>query len=136
MKNRILYLKETIFEANSYTTNGIIPIFSLRNEISKLAIAHLFTIDGYRYAIKHVLPFKNKIPIYYSNNTLLFYIKSKADEKYFINYFEIFKICYDNKILILFKSGEQLELNISKKMIEKELKKINTLLNYLNNLLW
>ena len=77
MKNRILYLKETIFEANSYTTNGIISIFSLRNEINKMAIKYLFTIEGYRYAIKHVLPFKNKIPIYYSNNIILLFIYSR-----------------------------------------------------------
>jgi hypothetical protein len=132
---RILYLKQTIYEANTYTISGITPILSLRNEIEKLAVNYLFSIQSYRKAARSVLSLKNKIPIYFSSKLFLFYLKTCDNSLYYINFYEILKICFDRYIIIIFKNGEILELEISKKIIENELKKIKIISNYLNNLL-
>lgn len=130
----ILYLKQTIFEAIAYTDKGTYNIASLQSEINKLAMKYLFTVSSYKKSIKRVLPFKNKIPIYFSNDLILFYLKTNDDNKYYMNYTEIFKICYDENIMIIFKNGESLKVKVSKKILINELKKIKLLLNYINNL--
>ena len=131
---RILYLKQTLFEANAYTTHGVNEINSLKNEINKLAVRHFFSIESYRNGVRKYLPLKNKIPIRYSNKLFLFYIKIKQDESYYINYYSILKICFNEKVVIIFKNGEILELNIPVKVILKEIRKVEIISNYLNNL--
>jgi hypothetical protein len=132
---RILYLKQTVFEATAYTISGLKDIFSLRNEIDKLALKHLFSIESYRKAVRDILPLKNKIPIYFSSKLFLFYLRSNDKSLYYINFYEILKICFTKNIIIIFKNGEKLELEISKEIVNRELKKIKIISNYLNNLL-
>ena len=134
MDKGIIYLKQNIFEAKKYTYFGVEEINSLRNEIEKLAEIHLFSIESYRKAIKKKIGLKNKIPIYFSDNLMLFYLKEKED-RYYINFKKIYKICFEEKVIIIFKNGDILELVLNKKIISKELSKVETILNYLNNLL-
>jgi hypothetical protein len=130
---KILYLKETLFEATLYANEECFKISSVQGELNKLATKYLFSIASYKSCVKKKLPLKNKIPIYFSNQLLFFYLKTN-EEKYYLNYFEIFKICCEEKAIIIFKNGHKIELDISKKIILNEIKKVKLLLNYINNL--
>ena len=134
MDNRLLYLKQSIFEAKAYTISGVSDILSQRSEINKLACKYLFSVESYKKSIRRVLPLKNKIPIYFSNKLFLFYLKTNDGVMYYINYFEILKICFDENIIIIFKNGDILKLGVSKKIVTNEIKKIKIILNYINNL--
>lgn len=131
----ILYLKQTLFEAKAYTTLGVNDILSLRNEISKLATKFLFSIESYRKSVRKILNLKNKIPIYFNKKLFLFYIKAENDTLYYINYFEVFKFCVDKNMIIIFKNGDILEVEVSKKVINSEIKKVKLILNYIENFL-
>ena len=133
---RIIYLKQTLFYAKAYTISGVSEIYSLRNEINKLASKHLFSLESYKKGVKKHLPLKNKIPIFFSKSLLLFYLKTKNNEMYYINFFEVFKICFAKKCIIIFKNGEILELDVTRKVLSNEMAKVKTISNYLNNLLW
>ena len=130
MKNNILFLLEEDFRTIKKTTSGIEEILSLRSELSRLANNYLFSIETYKKLVRKKLGLKNKIPIYFSKKLLLFTLKDKKG-KFLINYFNIFKICYLENIKIIFTNGEILQLHISKSKIEKEIKKINKLKEYL-----
>ena len=65
---RIIYLKQTLFYAKAYTISGVSEIYSLRNEINKLASKHLFSLESYKKGVKKHLPLKNKIPIFFSKS--------------------------------------------------------------------
>ena len=122
--NSILYLEEINFVSTVVTIEGMNKIYSIRNEINNIAKAYFFSIKEYRKLIRKVLLLKNKIPIYFSNTLLLFYIKSKS-ALYWINYFMILKVCYNQNIIVFFKDGSFIELEISRKIFSREIKKIN-----------
>ena len=46
----------------------------------------------------------------------------------------VLKVCYEKNIIIFFKNGDVLELEVSKRVFVKELEKINIVLNYVSNL--
>ena len=131
--NNILYLEEKAFVSNKVDINGIIEIYSLRSELNQIANKFLTSINEYRKFARKELGLKNKIPLYLSSRLLLFTVKSE-DTNYWINYFNILKICYSDNIIIIFKNGDILELHITKIKIIKELEKINKVLNYINSL--
>jgi hypothetical protein len=131
--NNILYLEEKAFVSNKVDINGIIEIYSLRSELNQIANKFLTSINEYRKFARKELGLKNKIPLYLSSRLLLFTVKSE-DTNYWINYFNILKICYSDNIIIIFKNGDILELHITKTKIIKELEKINKVLNYINSL--
>ena len=131
--NRLLYLKEKDFVSISVTEKEVKNIYSIRSEINRIAKTYFFSIREYRKLVKKELNLANKIPIYFSSTLLLFYINSKST-LFWINYFMILKICYEKNIFIFLQNGEVIELEVSKRAFVRELKKVNIVLNYVNNL--
>ena len=129
----ILYLKEEGFVATKVTEVEEKEVYSLRSEINSIAKNCFFDITKYHKLVRKKLPLKNKIPIYFSDKLLLFTFKSK-NVCYWVNFFNIFKICYDEEIVIIFKNGTILKVNLNKRIIKNELFKINQVLEYINNL--
>ena len=131
--SNILYLKEEEFIAKIVTNNSEREVYSLRSEINSIAKDCLLSISEYYKLVRKKLPLKNKIPIYFTNKLLLFTFKSK-NAHYWVNYFNILKICYDEEVVIIFKNGTMLKVNLNKRIIIKELCKINLILEYINEL--
>lgn len=128
-KSSILFLKEKDFVATVFYVERCEEVYSLNSELNKLAKRHFLSLSEYRKLVRKQLDLKNKIPIYFSDKLFLFYLKI-GNESYWINYFNILKICYDENILIIFKNGYILKLDIKRKNLIKELGKIDKVLNY------
>ena len=128
-ENGILFLKEKDFVATVFYVERCEEVYSLNSELNKLAKRHFLSLSEYRKLVRKQLDLKNKIPIYFSNKLFLFYLKI-GNESYWINYFNILKICYDENIVIIFKNGYILKLDIKRKNLIKELGKIDKVLNY------
>ena len=128
-KSSILFLKEKDFVATVFYVERCEEVYSLNSELNKLAKRHFLSLSEYRKLVRKQLDLKNKIPIYFSDKLFLFYLKIK-DESFWINYFNILKICYDENIVIIFKNGYILKLDIKRKNLIKELEKIDKVLNY------
>ena len=132
--SNILYLKEEEFIAKIVTETEEREIYSLRSELDYIAKNCLLSISEYYKLVRKKLQLKNKIPIYFSNKLLLFTLKSK-NTRYLINYFNILKICYEKDIIIIiFKNGTIINVNVNRRIITKELCKINQILEYINKL--
>ena len=127
--NGILFLKEKDFVATVFYVERCEEVYSLNSELNKLAKRHFLSLSEYRKLVRKQLDLKNKIPIYFSNKLFLFYLKI-GNESFWINYFNILKICYDENIVIIFKNGYILKLDIKRKNLIKELGKIDKVLNY------
>lgn len=132
-KNSILFLKEKDFVATVFYVEKSEEVYSLNSELNKLAKRYFFSLSEYRKLVRKQLDFKNKIPIYFSDKLFLFYLKI-GNESFWINYFNILKICYDENIVIIFKNGYILKLDIKRKNLIKELEKIDKVLNYRKSL--
>ena len=128
-KSSILFLKEKDFVATVFYVERCEEVYSLNSELNKLAKRHFLSLSEYRKLVRKQLDLKNKIPIYFSDKLFLFYLKIE-NESYWINYFNILKICYDENIVIIFKNGYILKLDIKRKNLIKELGKIDKVLNY------
>jgi hypothetical protein len=128
-ENGILFLKEKDFVATVFYVERCEEVYSLNSELNKLAKRHFLSLSEYRKLVRRQLDLKNKIPIYFSDKLFLFYLKI-GNESYWINYFNILKICYDENIVIIFKNGYILKLDIKRKNLIKELGKIDKVLNY------
>ena len=128
-ENCILFLKEKDFVATVFYVERCEEVYSLNSELNKLAKRHFLSLSEYRKLVRKQIELKNKIPIYFSDKLFLFYLKIK-DESFWINYFNILKICYDENIVIIFKNGYILRLDIKRKNLIKELEKIDKVLNY------
>ena len=128
-KSSILFLKEKDFVATVFYVERCEEVYSLNSELNKLAKRHFLSLSEYRKLVRKQLDLKNKIPIYFSDKLFLFYLKI-GNESYWINYFNILKICYDENIVIIFKNGYILKLDIKRKNLIKELGKIDKVLNY------
>jgi hypothetical protein len=128
-ENGILFLKEKDFVATVFYVERCEGVYSLNSELNKLAKRHFLSLSEYRKLVRKQLDLKNKIPIYFSDKLFLFYLKI-GNESYWINYFNILKICYDENIVIIFKNGYILKLDIKRKNLIKELGKIDKVLNY------
>ena len=128
-ENSILFLKEKDFVATVFYVERCEEVYSLNSELNKLAKRHFLSLSEYRKLVRKQIELKNKIPIYFSDKLFLFYLKIK-DESFWINYFNILKICYDENIVIIFKNGYILKLDIKRKNLIKEMEKIDKVLNY------
>lgn len=128
-KNSILFLKEKDFVATVFYVERCEEVYSLNSELNKLAKRYFLSLSEYRKLVRKQLDFKNKIPIYFSDKLFLFYLKI-GNESYWINYFNILKICSDKNIVIIFKNGYILKLDIKRKNLIKEMEKIDKVLNY------
>jgi hypothetical protein len=128
-ENGILFLKEKDFVATVFYVERCEEVYSLNSELNKLAKRHFLSLSEYRKLVRRQLDLKNKIPIYFSDKLFLFYLKI-GNESYWINYFNILKICYDENIVIIFKNGYILKLDTKRKNLIKELGKIDKVLNY------
>ena len=131
-KSSILFLKEKDFVATVFYVERCEEVYSLNSELNKLAKRHFLSLSEYRKLVRKQLDLKNKIPIYFSDKLFLFYLKI-GNESYWINYFNILKICYDENIVIIFKNGYILRLDIKRKNLIKELEKIDKVLNYIKS---
>ena len=131
--NRLLYLREKDFVSIAVTEKEVKNIYSIQSEINRMATSYFFSIREYRKLVRKELNLSNKLPIYFSPSLLLFYVNSK-NTLYWINYFMILKVCYEKNIFIFLQNGEIVELEISRRVFARELKKINIVLNYVNNL--
>lgn len=132
-KNSILFLKEKDFVATVFYVEKSEEVYSLNSELNKLAKRYFLSLSEYRKLVRKQLDFKNKIPIYFSDKLFLFYLKI-GNESFWINYFNILKICYDENIVIIFKNGYILKLDIKRKNLIKEMEKIDKVLNYRKSL--
>ena len=128
-KNSILFLKEKDFVATVFYVEKSEEVYSLNSELNKLAKRHFLSLSEYRKLVRKQLELKNKIPIYFSDKLFLFYLKI-GNESFWINYFNILKICSDENIVIIFKNGYILKLDIKRKNLIKEMEKIDKVLNY------
>ena len=128
-KNSILFLKEKDFVATVFYVEKSEEVYSLNSELNKLAKRHFLSLSEYRKLVRKQLELKNKIPIYFSDKLFLFYLKIR-NESFWINYFNILKICSDENIVIIFKNGYILRLDIKRKNLIKEMEKIDKVLNY------
>jgi hypothetical protein len=128
-KSSILFLKEKDFVATVFYVERCEEVYSLNSELNKLAKRHFLSLSEYRKLVRKQLDLKNKIPIYFSDKLFLFYLKIR-NESYWINYFNILKICSDENIVIIFKNGYILRLDIKRKNLIKEMEKIDKVLNY------
>ena len=128
-KNSILFLKEKDFVATVFYVEKSEEVYSLNSELNKLAKRHFLSLSEYRKLVRKQLELKNKIPIYFSDKLFLFYLKI-GNESFWINYFNILKICSDENIVIIFKNGYILRLDIKRKNLIKEMEKIDKVLNY------
>ena len=126
----ILYLKEECFSATIITNDSMGKIYSIKSEINSIAKGHFISLPDYKKLVRKGLGLKNKIPIYFSDKLMLFNVKSDSCS-YWINYFNILKICYNNEIIVIFKTGYILRLNTNKKIIINELTKVKKILDYL-----
>ena len=131
--SNLLFLKEVAFDSMMVFEGKSVPIYSAKNEINRIAKLYFFSIKEYRKLVRKELILKNKIPIYFSKSLLLFCVKSK-DEVYWINYFKILKICFGEKVVIFFMDGSFIEVEVSRQVLSKEIKKVNVVLDYINNL--
>lgn len=133
MQNRLLYLIEEEYVAKAIYTDSVKSIYSIKSELNKIAKNHLTSLAIYYKNVRKILHLKNKIPIFFSDSLLLFQINSKK-AKYFINYFNILKICYEEKMVIIFNDGTILKLSCKKSVFKRELEKIKCIVDYRNNL--
>jgi hypothetical protein len=126
----VLYLKEKDYVATVKYIETEEKVYSLKSEINKIAKKFLFNLKDYNKLVRKELNLKNKIPIYFSENLLLFKINF-----YYVNFFNVLKICYEErKIIFIFKSNEKLEIVACKRILDKELLKIRKVLEYVRNL--
>lgn len=131
--NQLLYICEEAFSAKKVYFDFEDTIYSLRSEINNISKKYLFSIDNYRRLARKKILLKNKIPIYFSCELFLFYVKNK-NICYWINYFNILGIYQKGKIIILFKNLVTLELDVSISVLNKELAKIGKVLEYIKDL--
>lgn len=134
MKSKLLYLKEKDFISTAYFFDYQQDIYSLKSYINHLVKKHLFNLPEYNRLARKEMNLKNKIPIYFSPDLLLFKINSQ-EGSYYINYFNVLKFCYEDKnVVIIFKNYDILKLTVSKIILSKELKKIDVVLTYISSL--
>lgn len=131
--SKILFIKESNFKTTAYYEDKEENVYSLNSFLNDLAHKYFFTISIYKKMIRKYLPLKNKIPIYFSDKILLFYLLDNLGNRYLINYNSLAKICYDNEVLFLFKNGYILSCDVNKKIINNELKKVYSILEYMHN---
>ena len=129
----ILYLVEKDFVSTVYHLNGKESIYSVKTTLNKIAKQHLFNLQEYYKLVRREIGLKNKIPIYFSEGMLLFNLKCKQTS-YFINFFNVLKVCFEDDVIIIFKNNTILHLEVSKKILFQEMTKINKVLDYVRKL--
>lgn len=130
----ILYLKEKDYISTIKYIEKEEQIYSIKSKINKIAKKFLFDVNYYKKMIRKELELKNKIPIYFSEKLLLFTLNYKK-EIYFINFYNILKITYEDKnVIIIFINYETLVFPLSKRILQNELIKIKKVSNYVENL--
>jgi hypothetical protein len=133
MKSKLLYIVEKEFVSKTVYLEEETEIYSLKTEVNEIAKKHFISIESYYKLVRKKLDLKNKIPIRFSDSLLLFKINSK-NEQYAINFYNVLKVCFDDKVKLIFINGLILEIDISLKVIKQELTKINKILEYLDSI--
>ena len=133
MKSELLYIVEENFVSKAVYIEQEIKIYSLKTEVDKIAKKHFISIESYYKLVRKQLNLKNKIPIRFSDSLLLFKLNSKSGQ-YVINFYNLLKICLEEKVKLIFTNGEVLEIDVSQRVVKRELDKINDLITYLNGI--
>ena len=75
------------------------------------------------------------IPIYFNSNLVLFPLRDDFQKKYWINYAMLRCFCYENGLCsFYFFNNECLKIQISRRKINSILKKVQKLIDYINNI--
>ena len=115
------------------TKEECFEVVSLYSFLNQLASYYLTSIDGYRKSVKRQLGMKYNIPLYFNKSLLLFSISDKNKQKYWINYFALDDIYYENgKFIFVFYNGHKISMIISKSKISNSLNKIKAIIDYIN----
>ena len=134
MKNKLLYLKEQGFVSTAYYSDFEEQIYSLSSELNQIARKHLFNLTEYNRLARKEIGLKNKIPIYVSPTVLLYKLNSVEGE-FYINHFSVLQVCYESgKVMYIFDNFSTLEVTISKRVLDNEIKKIKIILDYIHSL--
>lgn len=107
---------------------------SLIDYINDLCINNLSTYHGRLNASKKILNSKINLPIYVNESLFLFPTESvRKASCFFLNYYEILSIkaIRDNKSKIVFLDLSVLILEISHLRIQKQMEKVEIMLNYI-----
>lgn len=131
----IEYIKNTASGAVIFSNNKAYFIKERSYYIvNYLCIKHLTSLNGYNDAVKNIFNYYRNIPVVLNDNLILIYTNSLKDyHNIFINFSNINEI---NKVkdglLITFKSGNNLTVEISLNYYRSQLKRINKIITYLN----
>ena len=108
----------------------------VKSYLNSLCMKNLSTFDGRKKALAKLLGQKSNIPIYINDEIIVYPTKSLREyDMYFINYHGVLslrKLDNDNTLFV-FKNLEELTINISFKRIIKQHKRVEFIIQYLNN---
>ncbi len=110
--------------------------FGLIEYINTLCIKELITYKGRIEATRKKLDIQSNIPVFISQELLLFPTVSVRNwDCFFINYFEVLSVTSENgKAIIFFNDLTQISLDIGENRIFNQVKKCEQILSYLENL--
>lgn len=102
----------------------------IRWYLNDLCIKNLSTLDGRIDAVKKKYNIKHKVPIFVDSKCILFSTGSMRDfEVVYINYFEMIEYSSkDEKTIIYFKDGTNIDIKLSLKIVRKQVSKIQYIL--------
>lgn len=108
---------------------------SLKQVINDLCKKHLVDIKGYLKISRNIFNFKYNMPLFLSNNILLFNIFNiKNYDNIWINYHSLNGYYYEyNKIVFIFKNMSKLEVDTSLNKIDRISKLCEEIVNYKKN---
>lgn len=102
--------------------------------IHRLSNDYFISLKEYRKLIAKKLGVSRQHPIYLSDELMLFKVCTQ-NEVYYINYFAISFIGYENDTyFIIFSDGTYLYIDTNKRMIDAILKKITMIESYFENI--
>ena len=98
--------------------------------VNYICMNYLTSIETYNKALRNILGFKYKIPIYLSSNLIIIFTKNiKAYYNIFINYNNILSaVKVNEKIVLTFKNNETLNTEYSVKSFNNQVNRINILI--------
>ena len=134
-EKELLFIKKEAFFTTAHYLDYNESINSFFSFLNVLAKKHLMDIKGYRRRVKSVLQIKSKVPIYFSNRIFLFYVHEKNGCEYWINYFQLAHISWNNgQAYYIFRNGYTLKAVLSQKALRGLTYRNRCILNYINNL--
>lgn len=123
----IEYIENNLYGSMIYFQNGQKQFHNRAIYIiDQLCQKRLFTYEGYKKALRNTLNMKNNLPIYIDEDHI--FIPSGDTKKYETIFFNIVSVVKcefkDKKIMLFFKSGRILNIDLNIKTFEMYKKKI------------